>query len=103
MSTRKAITLAEKLKLISRYEQINKEKGKANVSTLAAEYGMRVSTLHTIFKNRERIGQEAEEAKSFVGGDRKRLWTSPVNDINKCLPIWLPQKHDFTESRQFED
>ena len=56
MSTRKAITLAEKLKLISRYEQIKKGKGKVNVSKLAAEYGMRVSTLHMILKNRERIG-----------------------------------------------
>ena len=71
---------------------------------------MRVSTLHTILKNRERIGQEAEKAKSFVGGDRKGLQTSPVHDINECLAIWLPQKHVFTESRclnvfkrQFQD
>ncbi len=72
MSTRKAITLAEKLKLISRYEQIKKGKGKVNVSKLAAEYLMGVFTLHAIFKNRERIAQEAEEAKCFFGGDRKK-------------------------------
>ena len=78
MSTRKAIILAEKLKLISRYQQIKKDKGKVNVSKLATEYGMRVFTLHTISKNRESIGQEAEEANSFVGDDKK----SPVNDIN---------------------
>ncbi len=41
---------------------------------------MRVSTLDTILKNRERMGQKAEKAKSFVGGDRKMLWTSLVND-----------------------
>ena len=74
MSTRKAITLAEKLKLTSRYAQIKKDKGKVCVSKLAAEYGMLVSTLHTIHKNRERIGQEVKKAKSFVGGDRKRLF-----------------------------
>ncbi len=34
MSTRKAITLAEKLKLISRYEQRKKDKGKVNVANL---------------------------------------------------------------------
>ncbi len=39
---------------------------------------MRVSTLHTIFKNQERIGQEAEKDKSLDGGDTKRLWTSPI-------------------------
>jgi len=71
MSTRKTITLAEKLKLISRYAQIKKDEGNVNVSKLATEYGMRVST---ILKNREMIGQEAEEAKSFVGGDMKRLF-----------------------------
>ena len=65
MSTRKAIILAEKLKLISRYQQIKKDNGKVNVSKLATEYGMSVFTLHTISKNRERIGQEAEKAKSF--------------------------------------
>ena len=57
---------------------------------------MRVATLHTILKNRKRIGQEAEKAKSFVGGDRKMLWTSLVNDINEYLAIWLPQNHVFT-------
>ena len=43
---------------------------------------MSVSTLHTVFKNWERIGQEAEEAQSFLGSDWKRLRTIPVNDIN---------------------
>ena len=31
----------------------------------------------------------------------KRLRKNPVNDINKCLAIWLPQKHVFTERRCF--
>ena len=56
MSARKATILAEKLKLISRYQQIKKDKGKVNVSKLATEYGMHVFILRTISKNQERIG-----------------------------------------------
>ena len=84
---RKQLSLQEKMNLIKQHDARRGGDGKVNLSKLALEHNMPVSSLQTIIKNRDKIMNEVEEGHCL--GERKRLKTSPFADVNACVLLWF--------------
>ena len=84
---RKQLSLQEKMNLIKQHDARRGGDGKVNLSKLALEHNIPVSSLQTIIKNRDKIMNEVEEGHCL--GERKRLKTSPFADVNVCVLLWF--------------
>lgn len=87
---RSALSLAEKVKLISEID-----KGVKKKKEIAIDFGIPSSTLSTIIKNREKILKIAENG---ISSDRKRVKICTYNDIDEAVLDWVKMVRDKNES-----
>jgi len=65
---RKQLSLQEKMNLIKQHDARRGGDGKVNLSKLALEHNIPVSSLQTIIKNRDKIMNEVEEGTAWARG-----------------------------------
>ena len=82
MSKRKAISIADKQRIIQEVKAGTRKK-----KDIADEYGIPASTLSTIMKNEDRI--LSAPVTQDVKAKRARLAEFP--DVEKCLVKWIQQ------------
>ena len=84
---RTKIDLEMKLKLISKYEN-----GLGNMSAVAREFGLSVSTVNSIVKDAERIKEHVKRSALLKSTIITKHRAIAIDEMEKLLIIWIDEK-----------
>ena len=80
------------MKIIKAYDAKMAKEGKMNKAQFAANLGIARSSLSTILGDKTRQSMETADNEGKAIHRRKRIKTSPYDEIYNCLTIWFKQK-----------
>ena len=86
----KTLTLAEKLKVLTYIESLEKVGAKPNFTKIARDYGVHRSSISRVLKDKETLMKRNEDETQPSTSKRKRGFKQ--EQVDEALYLWLQQK-----------